>query len=109
MAASRPAPGPRTKTSIDRIPCSSALFAVASAGADLGHALYVRGHLAPEVALDEDFLRRRHAVDDLAQARDLLLAQVLDPGVGVEVGGLDDLLRGGAADPVDVHQRDDHA
>src|SRR2546430_4811559 len=31
IAASRPAPGPRTKTSIERMPCSSALFAVASA------------------------------------------------------------------------------
>src|SRR6266704_5021284 len=31
MAASRPAPGPRTKTSIDRMPCSRAFFAVASA------------------------------------------------------------------------------
>ncbi len=31
IAASRPAPGPRTKTSIDRMPCSSAFLAVASA------------------------------------------------------------------------------
>jgi hypothetical protein len=31
MAASRPAPGPRTKTSIERMPCSSAFLAVASA------------------------------------------------------------------------------
>src|SRR5256714_13060246 len=31
MAASRPAPGPRTNTSIERMPCSSALLAVASA------------------------------------------------------------------------------
>src|ERR1700687_245257 len=30
IAASRPAPGPRTKTSIERIPCSSAFFGVAS-------------------------------------------------------------------------------
>jgi hypothetical protein len=31
IAASRPAPGPRTNTSIERMPCSSARFAVASA------------------------------------------------------------------------------
>src|SRR2546428_12838748 len=31
IAASRPAPGPRTNTSIERMPCSSAFLAVASA------------------------------------------------------------------------------
>src|SRR5439155_6615812 len=31
IAASRPAPGPRTNTSMERMPCSSALLAVASA------------------------------------------------------------------------------
>src|ERR1700736_6756905 len=87
----------------------AAAVTAASVRADLGHALDVRGHLAPEVSFDEDFLRRGHAVDDLAQASDLLLAEVLHPGVGVEVGGLDDLLRGGAADPMDVHERNDHA
>src|SRR5229473_3691726 len=48
------------------------------------------------------------ALPILAQARDLFLAEVLGPRFRVEVGRLRDLLGRGAADPMDVHQGDDH-
>src|SRR6266705_3268706 len=155
IAASRPAPGPRTKTSIERMPCSSAFLAVASAvvcaangvdlrlplkpcalgsapaacvgpralaahrqaaamplaaiGADLGQALDVHRDLPAQVTFDEDVFRARHPIDDLAQARDLFLAQVLGALVGIDACVLDDLLGGRVADAVDVGHGDDDA
>src|SRR6185312_6645340 len=61
-------------------------------GADLGEALDVRRHLAPEVTLDQDVLGGGEAVDDLAQAGHLLLGEVLGALAGVDIGVLDDLL-----------------
>ena len=59
---------------------------------------------------DDEVTRLRQIVDKMSNAKelliegDLLLAEVLGPGLGAEVGGLDDLARGRAADAVDVHQ-----
>src|SRR5713101_4397411 len=84
-------------------------MAHATVGADLGQALDVRRHVAPQVTFDEDLLRRAHPIDDLAQASHLFLAEVLGPRFSADVGGFHDLLRSGPADPVDVHQGNDHA
>src|SRR5205807_2327640 len=79
----------------------------ATVRADLGHALDVGRDLAPQVALDEDFLRGRHPVDDLAEASDLLLAEVLGSRVRVDARALDHLLGGRVADARDVRESDD--
>src|SRR5260370_29322499 len=103
------APAPRVGARALPADREAAAVAHAAVGTDLGQALDVRRDVAPEVALDEDLLARCHTVDDLAQAGNLLLAEVLGPDVRVEVGRLHDLLRGRAADAVDVHQGDDDA
>src|SRR6185503_19265034 len=79
---------------------------LAAVRADVDQALDVHRHLAAKVALDEDLLRGRHPVDDLAKAGDFLFREVLDARLRVGVGRLDDLGRGRPADAVDVHQRD---
>src|SRR5207302_8316301 len=58
-----------------------AAMAPSAVRADLGHPLDVRGHLAAQVALDEDLLGGGHPVDDLAQARDPPVPEVLRPRV----------------------------
>src|SRR5215469_2327325 len=52
IAASRPAPGPRTNTSIDRIPCSSAFLAVASAVCCAANGVDLRLPLKPWAPAD---------------------------------------------------------
>ena len=69
--------------------------------ADLGQALDRLPAIAPQVALDLEL-----GVDVVPELRDLLVGQVTDLLIGVELELADDLLRGRAADPVDVRQPD---
>src|SRR5262245_23500232 len=69
--------------------------------ADLAQALDRLGALTAEVALDLEV-----AVDVLTELRDLLVGEVLDLLVDGEAGIGADLLRGRAADAVDVGQPD---
>src|SRR3954454_18675002 len=79
----------------------AAPVALAAVGADLLQALDALGSLAAQVALD-----REVAVDALAQTGDLVLGEVPDVGVRRDLGLVEDLRRGGRADPVDVGQAD---
>src|SRR5205807_2621598 len=76
-----------------------AAVAEAPVGPDLDQPFDVHRDLAPEIALDQDVLGRGQPVDDRAKPPDLLIAEILDPGVGADVGQLQDLLRPAAADP----------
>src|ERR1700712_4211216 len=67
---------------------------------DLDLAPDVLGDLAPEVALDAVV-----GVDPVAEAADLLVGEVTDPGVGVDPGLHARLARAGTADAEDVGQR----
>src|SRR3989442_9371965 len=87
----------------------AAAMPLAAVGADLGQALDVHRDLTAQVTFDEDVFRARHPIDDLAQARDLFLAQVLGALVGIDARVLDDLLGGRVADAVDVGHGDDDA
>src|SRR3989454_2576391 len=78
----------------------AAAVADAAVGADVHEALDVHRDLAPQVALDLQL-----ALDDLAHPRRLLVRPRLDPFVAVDVGLLEDVDRGGLADPVDVRDR----
>src|SRR6187549_2155607 len=71
--------------------------------ADLHQPLDVQADLATEVALDLVL-----AIDDLAEAVDLLLGEVAHARVGRHVRGADDLGGRGGADAVDVGEADDH-
>src|SRR5438477_13203245 len=73
----------------------------ASVGADMHQALGVLAHLAPQVSLD-----LVAAVDDLAQAVDLVLGKVARAGVARDVGRGQDLARCRWTDAVDVGKRD---
>src|SRR5262245_4166339 len=70
-------------------------------GADLTQALDRLGALAAQVTLDLEV-----AVDVLAELRDLLVGEVLDLLVARKTRVTADLLRGRAADAVDVGQPD---
>jgi len=83
-------------------------MAEAPVGPALGQALDVHGDLPPKVALDQDLLLRRHPIDDLPEPADLLVTEVLDPGLRVGVRHLDDLGGGRPANPVDIGERDHH-
>src|SRR5205807_5936599 len=87
----------------------AAAVAHAAVGADLRQALDVQRDLAAEVTFDQDVLRAREAVDDLAQAAHLFLAEVFGALARVDVRVLHDLPGRGVADAVDVRQGDDHA
>src|SRR3989454_7356685 len=78
----------------------AAAVADAAVGADVHEALDVHRDLAPQVALDLQL-----ALDDLAHPRRLLVRPRLDPLVAVDVGLLEDVDRGGLADPVDIRDR----
>ena len=69
--------------------------------ADLDQALDVERDLAPQVAFD-----LVAAIDQLAEPVDLLFGEVADPGVRVDVGLGEDLLRGRQADAEDVGEGD---
>src|SRR5437867_3532621 len=125
MAASRPAPGPRTKTSTCLSPYSIALRAATSAAVcaakgvlfreprqpapvadpavtpDVHEPLHVHRHLAAQVALDLEL-----ALDDIADAADLVLGPRLHPLVRIHVGPQQDPARRRASDAVDVGDRD---
>src|SRR5208282_1371977 len=60
-------------------------------------------HLAPEIAFDLVAV-----VEHLADTDLLLGRQVVALSAKIDVGRLQDLERGGAADPVDIRQRDFH-
>ena len=79
-------------------------MAEAAVRADLDEALDVQGHFPAEVAL-----HLVAAVDHLPQPVDLVLGEVPDPGVGVDVRLLEDLLARGEPDPVDIGEGDLHA
>src|SRR3954447_3567017 len=81
----------------------AAAVAEAAVGADLREPLDVLRAIATEVTLD--LLR----LDGLAQLHDLVVGQVLDVGVRIDAGVLDDLRRRGLADPVDVGEPHLHA
>src|SRR5438132_523495 len=78
-----------------------AAVAYALVRADLHLALDVLGNIAPQVTFDFQV-----GVDPVAQADDLFVGEVTDTGVLVDPGRPADLLRRGAADPVDVGERD---
>src|SRR4029079_3634540 len=78
--------------------------AEAAVGADLDESLDVEGRLAAEVAL-----HLVSAVDQLAQAVDLLLGEIADTGVRIDVGLGKDLLARGQTDPEDVRESDLYA
>src|SRR5439155_1023753 len=125
MAASRPAPGPRTKTSTCLSPYSIALRAATSAAVcaakgvllrahrepapvaytsiapDVHESLHVHRYLAAQVTLDLEL-----ALDDVADPAHLVLAPGLHPLVRVHVGSIQDSARRRAPDPVDVRDRD---
>src|SRR6266581_1642706 len=105
----RPAPaasvGPRALAAHRQ----AAAVPLAAIRADLGQPLDVHRDLAAQVTLDEDVFCARHPVDDLAQACDLFLAEVLGALARIDAGVLDDLLRGRVADAVDVGHGDDDA
>src|SRR6185295_3042030 len=65
-------------------------------GADLGQPLDVLGALAAQVPL------HLFGLDRLAKLHDLVVGQVLDVGVRIHPGALDELAGGGGADSVDV-------
>src|SRR5690606_8919789 len=69
--------------------------------ADLDLPTDVGVHLAAEVTLDPEVL-----FDVVTQLDQVVVGEVLDPGVRVQARRGDDLLRAGAADAVDVGQRD---
>src|SRR5258708_34864883 len=73
-------------------------------GADLLEALDAESHLAAELALHLELL-----VDDLAEAGDLLVAELVNPRVRIDVGGAHHPGGRGWPDPVDVLHGDDHA
>src|SRR5262249_24982647 len=75
----------------------------AAVAADVHQPLDVDRDVAAQVALDLDVVG-----DHLADPDDLLLGEVLDPGVGPDVGLFEDEVRLGPADPVDVRQPDLH-
>ncbi|CDZ89198.1 hypothetical protein RHRU231_470046 [Rhodococcus ruber] len=71
--------------------------------ADLDLATDVRLDLAAEVTLDLVGL-----LDELAQLGEILVGEVLAAQIRAHAGGLEDLLRAGTADAVDVGQCDLH-
>src|SRR6266480_687926 len=87
----------------------AAAVPLAAIRADLGQPLDVHRDLAAQVTLDEDVFCARHPVDDLAQACDLFLAEVLGALARIDAGVLDDLLGGRVSDAVDVGHGDDDA
>ena len=76
-------------------------MAKAAVAADLHQALDVHGDLAAQIALHLQVM-----VDVIAQGADLVFGKVLDARIGVDAGRGDDLVRGRAADAVDIGQGD---
>ncbi len=76
-------------------------MAEAAVAADLGEALDRLGALAAQVTLD-----RQLAVDDVAQAGDLVIGEIPDVGVLVDVEIREQALRSRASDPVDLGETD---
>jgi hypothetical protein len=76
-------------------------MADAAVTGNLHEPLDTHGHLAPEIALHLVL-----ALEDLPDARGLLVAPVLDPTARIDVGLGEYLLRRGDADAVDVLDRD---
>src|SRR5262245_46353726 len=74
----------------------AAAVAKPAVGADLGQPLDVLGAVAAQIALN------LLGLDRLAKLHDLVVGQVLDVGVRINPGALDELAGSGAADPVDV-------
>ena len=75
-------------------------MADATVAVDLDQALDVLADLLAQLAFDGEVL-----VDEVADAVDLVVGQVADLGVRGDAGLGADLLRGGAADAVDVAER----
>src|SRR2546425_21100 len=71
---------------------------------DVHQALDVVGALPAKVALHNEL-----TLDHVSKPRDLGLGEVADVGVGVDPCALENGVRGGTADPVDVGQSDLHA
>src|SRR5262245_1436788 len=71
--------------------------------AEVHEALDVHRHLAPQIALDLVL-----GLEDIADAADLVLVEVVGPLVERDVSLLQDLARERLADPVDVSERDFH-
>ena len=76
-------------------------MAKAAVAADLHQALDVHGDLAAQIALHLQVM-----VDVIAQGADLVFGKILDARIGVDAGRGDDLVRGRAADAVDIGQGD---
>src|SRR5690606_1258815 len=71
----------------------------AAVGAEIDEALHVHGDLLAELALHADA-----RLDDLADPRDLVVAELEDTRHPIDARLLDDLEGGGATDPVDVRE-----
>ena len=74
-------------------------MAQAAIAADLGQTLDVHRGLTAQVALDEIVM-----LNGLTQLGLLLVGQILDAGIGVDTGGLQDLRSAGRSDAVDIGQ-----
>ena len=76
-------------------------MARAAIAAYLGQALDVQSHSASEVTLDDVVL-----VNALTESGFLSLGEILDSGIGIDAGFLEDLLRARSAYAVNVGQAD---
>src|SRR5690606_5521362 len=97
--AARPLAGARVRLGGLTAHGQAAAVAQAAVAADVHEPLDVELDLAAEVALDLVL-----AVDDLAQAADLGLGEVLDPGVGRDLGLAEDVAGARGPDAVDVRE-----
>src|SRR4030095_3618664 len=80
-----------------------AAVTLSAIAADVHQTLDVHGDVLAEIAFDFHVVR-----DDLANPHDLFLGQVLDPGVRADVRLLEDEVRLGPPDAVDVGQPNFH-
>jgi len=76
----------------------------AAIAADLHQALDVHGNLTAKVTFNLEIL-----VDVVTQLTDIFFGQILNAHIGVDAGGVDDLVCGGTADAVDIRQGDFNA
>ena len=76
----------------------------AAVAADLLQTLDVECDLTAEITLDD-----LGGIDDLADAGDFFVRQVLHPGIRVHVGVLKDTVGTGASDPINIGQSDFYA